>query len=235
MRVVITGPGRGGTNWVTEVVRASGVFNFTKQVEDRKLFLRNDTLPDNYGTKLSTENEGVNVKNLSTLMNLYDDLYIIFTFRNPVANCMAKIYRGRPSSVGGDGSNIVSADGTVDTAIKAVSYSYKVYTKMKSLYLSRVHIVKLEDLILHNKEAVDGICNFLSISSNNDMYNAHKNNRNVYQKKRYGDKVDTTQVYLHKNWETAYDGFFKNRNKQIVKLNKSLISISNGLGYDSIY
>lgn len=232
MRVIITGPGRGGTNWVTEIVRASEKFKFTKAVEDRTLFEKKRPLPDKYGTKLATENVGFNEENIDKLMRFWDDMRLIFVFRHPIANCMAKIYRGQPSSRGGDGADKFAGDATAPTAIKAVKHAYDMYVFTKKRYPDRVTFIKLEDLILNNKSTVDYICQFLSIPPINAMYSAYKNNRNTYQKERYGDDIDKSQAFLHENWDSAYDGFFKGKIKQYENISRNVEHIGIALGYN---
>lgn len=230
MKLLVTGPGRGGTNWLIEIIRSSNVFNVTKVVEDRKFF-NHKKLPNNYATKLTTENEGFSWDNLNKQLQCFPDLKILFIFRHPVANCMAKIYRGQPKSKGGDGTNNLAGDATVKASVKAVKKAFKIYTKTYNRYLDRVLLVRLEDLIKDLESEINRICKFLNIEKNPTMMSAHKNNRNTYQRKRYKNKIDTKQTTIHKEWHTSYGGFFRDRKKQIDRLYTDLRDIIEYLGY----
>ena len=67
LRVLVTGCGQSGTNWVTEIVRCSPEFKFISQAEDRELF-RRGTMIKAYGTKLAIE--WYEWKDLGELINL---------------------------------------------------------------------------------------------------------------------------------------------------------------------
>lgn len=231
MKVLITGPGRGGTNWTTEIVRCSPMFKFSSAVEDRSFFTRK-RFDGNYATKLAIENAGFTWKNIDRVMTTHEDLMIIFSIRHPLANAMAKIVRGQPSSKGGDASNKLAPDATVEGAVASLVRASEIYSKLVAKYPSRVLLVKLEDLIENLDVEIDRLCGFLDIEFNDVMLNAHTLNRNKYQKKRYGDKIDKSQATIHTNWQTAYDGFFKNKENQIKVLKKKLGKVMMGFSYE---
>lgn len=230
MKVLITGSGRTGTNWLTEIVRASNQFAFTASVEDRQFFNRRN-LPGRYGTKLATENVGFNWHNINRMMEKYDDLRIIFSIRHPVSTCMSKIVRGQPSYQGGDASNNLAPDATVEGSIKAINHTFNLFVKLKKKFPQRVMKIRLEDLITDVSTEVDRICKFLDINFKEGMLEAYKNTRNKYHRKRYGNCIDKSQKRVYKEWRSAYNGFFKNKMKDIDKIKKGTKYIVEVLGY----
>ncbi|GAG86068.1 unnamed protein product, partial [marine sediment metagenome] len=123
-KLLVTGAGRSCTNWVTQICKATGRFNFYGPSEDRnfpwKIFLE-----PKYATKLATENSGFIKCMLKRKLKLYKNLKIIWCFKHPVANAMAKIIRGQPTSRGGDSeSNFRAIDATLKTAIAAIKKSF---------------------------------------------------------------------------------------------------------------
>ena len=231
-RILVTGPGHGGTNWATEIVRASGLFNFTEAVEDRHLFKR-DVLPEGYATKLATENLGLYWENLKALMEKYPDLGVVFITRHPVDNCLSKIVRGLPT--GGDGQvNVIwdySWDSTIKGSVKSMEHAYTLLTHLQKEYPHRVIRIKMENLILDQKEEVRRLCEFLAVPMNDAMLEAYKNTRNRYHRSRYGATLDTSQVEMYKRWDSIYDGFFKNKKPIIDFLSSELKDIVYALGY----
>jgi len=231
MKVLITGCGRSCTNWVTEIVRSSGKFNFTKSVEDRQFF-HHKNLPEKYGTKLATENIGFNWNNIDKIMLKYQDLKVIFAVRHPISNAMSKVVRGQPSSKGGDASNLLAPDATIDGASKAIRHMFNLYTAISNKYRERVLFIRLEDLIYDVEKESRHICTFLEIEFDEKMLSAHKFNRNRYQKQRYGDKIDKNQAEIYSNWKTVYNGFFEGRKNDIEKLKNILYGVIEGFGYE---
>jgi len=231
-RVIVTGGGRGGTNWITEILRISNYYKFTTNVEDRQI-LGHDNLYAGYATKLATENKMMTFENINMLLKRYDDLKLVFSVRHPIDHCISKIYRGRPSSQGGDGSDQYAPDSTIAGSIAAVNYVYTLYKQLKNVYPNRIIFVKLENLININNRRIqiNKLCEFLHIEFNNNMLLAHKNNRNKYQKKRYGDTIDITQLNLRDQIDTIYNGFFKDKKDMISIISNSVTLPMKGFEY----
>jgi len=228
MRILITGTGRGGTCWLTEIVRASGVYNFTKQMEDREIF-HHMNLPDLYGTKLVTENPNFTWENIEKLMTKYTDLYVLFSMRHPVSLTMAQ-------TANTDGKTIEEASRNIPEDIssnieKRVRYMYNMYTRLKEKYPDRVSYTKLEDRIINREEEVNKICKTLGIEFNGKMLDGHKNTRNRYHQKRYGKTIDKSQADICANWETAYNGFFKNNKDDIDQIKEKVKDIAEYFNY----
>lgn len=230
-QVLITGPGRGGGNITTEIVRASGYYNFTEQVEDRNFF-NHDKLPDRYGTKLATENKGFTHTNVVNVMHWNHGLKVLFAFRHPTANCMSKIVRGQPSSLGGDGEDQLAPDATVIGAIEAVNYAYDLFVDLVRAYPKRVEYVKLEDYLIFPPQVVNKVVRFLGIPKNDEMVKAHTKVRNKYISKRYRGRLEVFESMVHINWKTAYGGFFADKPMVMEEITRLTKHVRSGLGYN---
>ena len=229
MRIFITGAGRGGTTLAREVIIGLGLIKFycdgQSKEEDRNFFKRKE-LPENYGTKLTTPTfpgeDDYTIGNLGKLMNKYDDLYVVFSFRNPIDTCMSKIVRGQKHSDGGDKYwEGVSPDGTVKDAIRTVKLMYGIYDAIKGLFPKRVYVIKMENLILHPEEEIGKVAKFFGVGVTSRALVFYRYNSNPYQFRRYGTAIDKSQVDLYKKWDTAYGGFFKDRKKDIDKIREA--------------
>jgi len=65
MRILVLGAGQGGTCLLVEAVRGLDLVEFSRFVEDR-MFFSYKTLPENYGTKLTTDSiGGIDIDNFS--------------------------------------------------------------------------------------------------------------------------------------------------------------------------
>ncbi|NOY53535.1 MAG: glycosyltransferase [Deltaproteobacteria bacterium] len=234
-RIVITGAGHSGTNWITEIVRSSGRYQFTEYMEDRELF-RHKELPTGYGTQLATENPGFHWKNLKTLLDRYKDLAVILITRHPIDTCLSKIVRGQLK--GGDGpvENIwdYSWDSTLKGSVKSIEGMYDILVRLQQEYPDRVHRLTLEDLITQRETEIDRICSFLQILRTEAMTEAYRNIRNVHQQKRCGKAVDGGQINLYRNLQEAFGGFFHDKKELVAFLCRELQPISEALGYEVI-
>ena len=231
MRVLVTGAGRGGTNWVTELVRASGQFNFTKFIEDHS-FISQTTPPAGYGTKMATEFKGFSYEMLIQKLDQFPDLLVIFALRHPYDLAMSKVYRGRLRSEGGD-TEVDSSEpaDTPATAVAAIKYMASIYQQVSQEYGDRVLAVKLEDLILRISKVIIDVCRFLRIDATPEMWEAQAYVRNRYHQQRYGSKVDAGQVGLWDRWATVYEGYFAEQNTEREFIRESLKDEVAALGY----
>lgn len=231
-RVLITGSGHSGGNWATEIINLSGAFQFTEAVEDRDLFWR-EFLPERYGTKLATDNIGMYPENLERLLSRYTDLRVVFTLRHPIDTCLSKIFRSTPARENEPVGDMLdySWDGTVNGSIKSMEQMYTVYSFLKRRYSDRTLFVKLEDLLTDRQKEIERICRFLGIQRNPQMDEAYRFSRNRHHQKRYKGKLDKSQLYIHMQWDKAYNGFFKDKCGVIDRLARGLGSLSSSLGY----
>jgi len=204
MRILITGTGRGGTSLLREVVKGFGIARFYGKEEDRGFFLY-DKLPESYLTKLSLPWKGHAIENITKFMKQYDNLYIAFSIRHPVDTCMSKIVRG-----GG-----ISADSTLEKAIQAVKEFYHIYKTIIKLFPKRTITVRMEDLILHSRREVERIAQFFGTEVTDEALRFYEHNTNRHQFKRYGQEIDKSQISLYKRWDTAFDGYFKEKQNDV--------------------
>ncbi len=208
MQVVITGCGRSGTNLLLEMVRASEVYDFTKEVEDRGFFSRG-ILPDSYGSKIAIEWDAMTIVSMLEVMEDNKRLKVLFSFRHPYDVILSKVYRGRPKSMGGDNDTEETAkDGTIEVAAKYVQKSWDIYQALATKYPDRVKPVRMEDILTNTFNTVRYVSSFLAIASNVDMRNPWKYNRNAYQNKRYHHAKDSREINKWKDILNNYDGYF---------------------------
>lgn len=224
MRILIAGPGRGGTCLLTEVVRGLEIVQFSEDVEDRKFFYYEE-LPENYGTKNATEALCFTEESIRQLMLNYKDLRLVFTARHPVDTCLSKIRRAL-------GREKRSADGTVEKAIDMVKKAYAIMRAMLNEFPERTIVVKFELLLLFPFKQVKRVADWFDVPLTDHALNPQRYNRNRYHRKRYGNTIDLLQIGIHMRPETAFGGFFKDRLDDIEKMKEELkneISFHSGL------
>jgi len=230
MRILITGTGRSGTTLLREVVIGLDVARFQCGIYSKEEdwgFFKYKKLPENYMTKLVTpsppnSDKGYNIENLIKYMERYDDLHLIFSIRHPIDTCMSKIVRGQKHSDGGYKHwEKLSSDGTIKGAIRSVKSMRKIYDVIKSRYPQRVLAVMMEDLILDSMETVYKIAEFLCCKVTRRASVFYRYNSNPYQFREYGTDLKRTQVNLHENWQTAYNGYFKDKEQDIKMIKKA--------------
>jgi hypothetical protein len=170
-------------------------------------------------------------ENIDNLLLDNHDMKILWCFRHPVSNAMSKIIRGRKASEGGDKRDeTVSDDATLESAIKAVKYSYEMCMRFSDE--CPVENVMLELLILDPEYEKKRLSEFLEVDIEKiDIY-AFRNTLNNYHEKRYGNKIDKKQAHIYKNWKTAYDGYFADKNDWIDRMKSEFKDMAFDLGYD---
>jgi len=227
MRVLISGTGRGGTNLLTELVRKITTLTFTKDVEDRKFFLK-PTIRGNYGTKLTMDHPTFTIARARQALTTYPDLRILFSVRHPLDNCLSKIVRGQKASEGGDKvTENISADATVPAALSAIEDLYRYIQALASTHPSQIVVVKMEDVITDTEKVVEALAKFLDITPlPYEGFQSH--NRNKYQKSRYGNTL-APQTDLYRDLDTNFSGFYANKPEIVEALNEGL------RGYINVY
>lgn len=231
MRILVTGVGRSGTCLLIEVVRGLGIVNFSRKVEDRQFF-KYKPLPQNYGTKLATDQRAFSMKNIKKAMEEYQDLYLVFSLRHPVDTLLSKIRRGQKLSDGGERKERLSFDATVETAIFTIKDFYEKHEFAIRNYPNRTCSIKLEDLILQSRITVNKVADFFRVRSTKKAFRFYKFDRNKYHLWRYKRRLDPSQVGNYKRWDTIYEGFFKDKKGDVDRAKKELHSVIKGLGYE---
>lgn len=231
MRILVSGNGRSGTCLLAEVVRGLGLVNFSENLEDRKFF-KYEKLPENYGTKLVTDNPTFSFQNMKLYMGKYQNLYFVFSLRHPIDIFLSKIRRGQKASDGGDRpGEDVAPDSTVETAVVAIKDFHKKYKFIINNYPDRSYSVKLEDLLLSPQKTVNKVADFFRVEPTEEAFKFYEYDRNRYHHKRYKKQIDLSQVGLYKRWDTIYDRFFKNKKRDIEYAEKELKHIIKDLNY----
>ena len=228
MRCLVTGASRSGTNLLTEYVRAAGVHDFTEGVEDRTFFKRG--LPEGYGTKLATENAGYTCEALHERMTTYPDLQVFFSLRHPVDCCVSKMARQRHVSIGGDHTE-PRPSATCDEVLIEVLRADDVLQMLTDEFPSRLFKVKMEDIVLHTWDVCYCICKSLGVRVPDNMHLAHRNNRNRFQRGRYGNELSQDVVNLRYRSITAFEGFFAGRMEIVDRLCRHTASVVKRWGY----
>lgn len=224
MRILVSGMGRGGTCLLTEVVRGLELVEFTVALEDRRFF-KYGRLPASYGTKLTPEFSTFTLVSITRLMKRYADFYIVFSLRHPIDVFMSKIFRGQKQFK-------ESGDGTSNVALDMIEKFHLIYKTMLTRYSNRVLAVKMEELILHPNWEVKRIAKFFKVVPTQTAFDFFKYNRNRFQQNRYKGQLDTSQVGIHKRWETVYDGFFKDKQNDILTATGCLYKIIKDWEYE---
>lgn len=231
MKVLVTGVSRSGTNWVTEIALCSDVAPFTDPVEDRLFFSR--PLPKDYGTKLCVDNKHFWLVSLGYQMELYPDLKVIFCLRHPYSTALANMYRSSPGQIDHD-DLIQFAVWTPYTVHAMLIHAQQVHAYLHRNYGGRVHDVRLEDLIGDTEATVAGLASYLGVEPNEGMLTAYRQNRNPSQQQRgYTEGVDRDQADIWQRWQTAYDGYFAEKEEMVRWLFWQLRDICKEWGYET--
>ena len=232
MRILVAGTGRSGTCLLVEVPRGLNIVKFSASMEDRNWF-GYEELPENYGTKLTTEHKTFTMERVISYMKKYKDLHIIFSLRHPLDIFLSKIRRGQKASDGGDRSRErIADDATPLAAIETIKDFYEKYIKLNKLFPARAMSVKLEDLIISPRIIVEAVAKYFNIEPTKEAYEFSSRDRNAYHKKRYRGEINKGQIAMYKRWDSIYDGFFKEKKQMIELANFELANIIQDLGYE---
>ncbi len=226
MSALVLGCGRTGTNMLLEILRASPHLQATEIAEDKQVFYRSEKLPENYLSKCDT----VYVPDFGMVKRLLDDnpqLRILWTIRDLRDTALSKIYRGQP----GHDSPTLSDDATHKGCIKDLEWMRHIYRFINSNYPDRIMLVKMEDVILKFENTIKNVCDFCGIEYIKEMQNFTGRYRNEHKAKRYKG-LDSKQVGIYKNIESAYNGFFKQHSIDIDLLFSDLLTYQKEFGYE---
>lgn len=228
MSVVVISCGRTGTNVALEILRGNKNLNASIETENKRLVQPVVKYPKNYLTKCDTIY--FNTKQFTRLMDKNPDMKIIWTIRDPRDIVISKIYRGQPFTDGR--GNWTSADGTPETSVKDIRNMIKKYKHAIENYSERVMLVKLEDMIEKTEVVAREMCEFIGINYEENMLDFPNRMRNKHKVKRYGRKVDNSQIGLWKNYKDVYNGFFKKQKYDIKGAFEEITDIVEYFNYD---
>lgn len=232
MRILLSGVGRSGTCLLLEVVRGLDIVNFSRRIEDRQIF-RHNPFPQNYGTKLATDQRAFSMKNIKKAMEEYQDLYLVFSLRHPVDTFLSKIRRGQKRSDGGERKKEhLARDATVESAIFYIKDFYEKYEFVIKNYSSRICSIKMEDLICFPRIAVGTVAAFFHVKTTKKALKFYQFDRNRYHIWQYKGQLDPSRIRNYERWDTIYEGFFKDKKGDIDRAKKELHYIIKGLGYE---
>lgn len=210
--VIVVGAGRSGTNIALEMLRGNSGLKASVDPEDKKIFTRDVIYNDNYLTKCDityfTE------KDLYHAMNRNPSMKIIFTIRDPRDMYLSKAYRGRPIAEGGDCLGYPD-DGTPDGFMRNMNKFVSIYNTCFKLFPERQAMIKMEDLLNRPRLSCQFLCEFLNLHFEEKMIYFWKRMRNKHKSNRY-KIIDKSQIEIWKNWKTAYNGFFKDKDVESV-------------------
>ena len=205
MSAVVLSCGRTGTTVALEILRGSDYLSASKEIEDKQLFQRNIEYPDNYLTKMDTTY--IDKSDLTRLLKQNPNMKIIWTIRDPRDVVMSKIHRGQLNTEGR--GNWISSDGTPEGARTSLRKMMGIYKHGINKFPTKIKLIRMEDMLHDTKATAQSICDFLNIDFEEAMCDFPRRMRVPHKRKRYGDKIDPSQISLWKNLNHAYDGFFK--------------------------
>lgn len=220
MSVLVLSGGRTGTNVVLEILSGSKELKATSNVHDELTVILGKKVGDDYLSKADTE--FLKIDQVTKFLEKNPELKVIFTLRHPYDLAMSKIYRGQPNTEGR--KNRLADDATPETCMSTMFHMADIYKMLKSKFLSQMFIIKMEDVIEDPEKASRELCNFVGITYNDSMPKFYLRMRNTHKKKRYSG-IDKNQIGLWKNWEMAYDGFFKTYSPKIIEIFEKIDSL----------
>jgi hypothetical protein len=223
MSVVIFGNGRCGTNITLEILRGSSILHASEEIEMKNFFTRKINYPKNLLTK--SDVNYCETKNVQEAINKNPDLKIIWMIRDPRDMCLSKIYRGQP---GHDVSSLAD-DATIHGCLKDMNKMFSMY---KDLTPSpQIKLVKMENIITDIIKTTVEICQWLDIPFEDNMLNFQSRIRNQFKKARYKG-LDKSQISLWKNWNHIYDGWFKDKEEDVIKVFNAISPITKYFKYE---
>lgn len=202
MAAIVHSAGRTGTNMVLEILRGSSYLEASSMPEDKQLFTRGGTVPENYLTKCCTvyvpkpELQGA-------FLEANPHANIIWTIRDPRDMILSKMYRGR---FGKEPAQFHD-DATEEGVIQNINEMMECYYYLKEHYPQRMLVVKMEEVILNLEEETKQMCAFLKIPFERSMFDFVARMRQE-EKKKY-KTLDKGQLRLHAKLPEVYDGFFQ--------------------------
>lgn len=227
MQVIIFSAGRSGTNLLLECLTGHSYFSPTEYPEDKLLFVRNMEYPNCYLCKSDTVYLP-SYKQFSNFMQQNKSAHILWSIRHPYDWCLSKLYRGRPTE---DNNWKYSDDATIDGCKADIQYMWDILRQAELDFSLRILRVKMEDIILNIEEECKRICKWLCILYQEEMTKPYLRIRNEDKRKRYGDKLDTSQINIYKKLPNVYDNYFADKISEIEGLFNWIKPLVKEFGY----
>jgi hypothetical protein len=202
MPVIVYSSGRSGTNILLEVLNGSPDLEATTVIETKDVFTARRELGDDYLTKTDTHYTP-SPEAQGAFMEQHPDAKIIWAARDPRDHALSKMFRGRVAAG-------FAADATMVGSYEDMRKMHACYTWLKDHYPDRVMVVKMEDMLQDIEATTQRMCQWLGIRYVPEMCNFVGRVRHEKYSKIYL-QLDTERVSLWKNLETAYGGFFHNK------------------------
>lgn len=198
--IIITGPGHSGTNLALEILRAHDkwtTYPLNGQTEDRDIInLYPKKLPDNYLTKLCTENNAITKKNIKKLIDNNTDLYFLFCLRNPLDTALARV------------AKYYSIDGTdALRVIRELNFAAQILEYLYENYPNNLKVCSHKFLILNFEKASQNLIEQLDnkeVVVKKGVYTSYKNIRIDDKRKKYKGVLDKRQADLQSNLSSIY-------------------------------
>lgn len=228
MQVIILSAGRSGTNLVLECMSGHSLLTPTLYSEDKHLFLRGIIYPNNFLTKCDI----VYIPSCEYFHNFMQknkNAHILWTIRHPYDWVLSKLYRGR---VGNNGRIKPSDDATVEGCKLDMFCMYEYLKAAELNYPFRILRVKMEDIILDVEKECKRICKFLCTLYEEEMTRPWERMRHPGKRERYGQKLDTSQINIYKQLPELYDGYFKDKMKDVEELFEYVKPLVTKFGYN---
>jgi hypothetical protein len=238
-KVLVTGVGHSGTNLFSDVIRASGYYNFYKGQEDRVFTLGlTPLLMLNYGAKLACDSSSFIPEGFATVMDKFPGTQVIVTIRHPFDIALSTCYRELPASMGGDAAEEVEVGPF--TMAHATHYlkrwNERNFTMLADIINTygpqgRAMMYSMESLLEEPEVVAKDIARFLEIEYVPEMAEPWKLNRHPRQKQRYKGELDMGQINLYQRWNTIYDGFYSDKKDFVDTLALGLMPTAAAFNY----
>jgi hypothetical protein len=224
MPTIVYSSGRSGTNIVLEILRGSKELEATEHMEEKGVFTRALPMDENYLTKADTHyTAGPQAQ--EKFMEWQPTAKIVWVIRDPRDMALSKIRRGTIGDLKAD-------DATELGCLRDLNHMFQCYSWLKKYYPSRLHVIKMENVLLNLGPTVENMCSFLGIKMTPTMLDYIGRFRHKKYKAIYGGQVDSSRVELWKDWENSYDGFFKTEPADMPYLFEKLAPIIEEFGYE---
>jgi hypothetical protein len=224
MAVIVYSSGRSGTNIVLEILRGSKELDATEHTEEKGVFTRNIRMDERYLTKADTHYTP-SPESQEKFMESVPHAKIVWVIRDPRDMALSKIRRGTIGGLKADDAHEIGC-------LKDLRHMHECYVWLNKYYPSRLHVIKMEDVLLDLEPTVSRMCDFLGIKMTPTMLDYIGRFRHKKYKAIYEGKVDKSRIALWTDWEESYSGFFKTEPADMPYIFEQLTPIIKEFGYE---